>query len=434
VKTLHDEYGPIVRVGPNEVSIQDWAAYRQIYNNHNSSKTPSFYNGFSLTGRHLNALSIQDHRQHAARRKIQNPSYSQQAILNIESLITERADILVRRIINNARDSASGKTAEVYELSGLFSLEVILKCAFNRSYGDSPNGDSLTLLRAMDNSAVAASLMTSLPFLSRKNGVYIPGYAGHCFRQFDLWESTTVALLKRFQEEEAASDTAMTFLVTPMLVNEDTYLGRRLSQDELVEELMTVTFGGSGTTSTTLTYLMYALARDQSLQQRLREELQTSGESISELQKLPLLNAVIKETFRVYPTIISTLPRILDRPIMVGKILLPQGTNVGMQNYVHHRDPILFPRPDEFIPDRWLGNEAEMKDMNSALTPFSVGQRNCIGQNLARAELWVATSMIFRRLRLSLSPDMTEKDMEMEDRFNIAPRGRRLLVEIEVIN
>jgi cytochrome P450 len=48
-----------------------------------------------------------------------------------------------------------------------------------------------------------------------------------------------------------------------------------------------------------------------------------------------------------------------------------------MQNYVHHRDPTLFPEPDEFIPDRWL---KDSKDMDSAITPFSVGAYNSIGQ------------------------------------------------------
>ncbi|OAP56238.1 hypothetical protein AYL99_09417 [Fonsecaea erecta] len=121
-----------------------------------------------------------------------------------------------------------------------------MKCAFNRSYGDSVNGDSPTLLRAMDDSAVAASLITSLPLLSRRNGVCLPGYPGYCFKQFDLWESITASLLKRFQDEEAESDsTTMRFMVTPLLLNEDTFLGRKLTQDELIEELITVTFGGS---------------------------------------------------------------------------------------------------------------------------------------------------------------------------------------------
>ncbi len=99
---------------------------------------------------------------------------------------------------------------------------------------------------------------------------------------------------------------------------------------------------------------------------------------------------------RLYPTNITTLPRVLDRYLMVGKHVLPTGTFVGMQNYVHHRDAGLFPHPDEFLPDRWLKADTKVKDMEATLTPFSLGPRSCIGQNLARAELYLATSKIFR--------------------------------------
>ncbi|KIW97499.1 uncharacterized protein Z519_01083 [Cladophialophora bantiana CBS 173.52] len=191
-------------------------------------------------------------------------------------------------------------------------------------------------------------------------------------------------------------------MATPMFVNEDPYLGRRLTQPELVEELMSITFAGSGTTPSTLTYLLYAMSKDTVRQECLH---------LNEVKNLPYLNAVLKETFRLYPTIMSTLPRILDRPVNIGDYVLPPDTLVGMQNYVHHRDAELFHRPDEFLPERWLeknGDASRIKYMESALTPFSLGPRNCIGQNLAKAELYLAVSNIFRKLRLQLNADMTK--------------------------
>lgn len=117
----------------------------------------------------------------------------------------------------------------------------------------------------------------------------------------------------------------------------------------------------------------------------------------------------------------------IDLAVVKTGIILPKGTIVGMQNYVHHRDPSVFPDPEEFRPQRWPG-ECEVAERS--ITPFSLGQRNCIGQNLARAELYLATSKIFRNLKLSLSPGIPQSEMEMEDRFNIAPRGRRLLLDV----
>jgi cytochrome P450 len=90
---------------------------------------------------------------------------------------------------------------------------------------------------------------------------------------------------------------------------------------------------------------------------------------------------------RLYPTIISTLPRVLDVELMVGngKYRLPAGTKIGMQNYVHHRDPEVFPAPEQFLPERWLGGST--KEMVGALTPFSLGPRSCLGQNLGAGRI-----------------------------------------------
>lgn len=133
------------------------------------------------------------------------------------------------------------------------------------------------------------------------------------------------------------------------------------------------------------------------------------------------VNAVIKETFRLYPTIISTLPRIVTEDFQVEHFTLPAGTVVGMQNYVHHRDPRIFPHPDVFRPERWLENT---KEMDLALTAFSLGRRNCIGQNLAWEEIYLAVDAVMRAgFTLLMGKDMESRDMEMEDRFNIAPKG-----------
>lgn len=432
LRELHKRYGPVVRIGPNEASIADWTVYRDIYSQRGSLKTKTFYSDTKLAG-HDNIFTFQSREEHSARRKMLNPSFSQQVIFENEGLIAERANILVKRMIKSAATSQSGSTAEVFRLNGLFSLEVIIKCAFNRDYGESPDGDSLALLRAMDSSAAAIQTSAALPFMTGSIGKLVRGRVGQSYKDWDLWQNTTAALLKDFEKHDAALDTTRRFMTSPLLTVEDNLLARKLTQEEVIEEQMGITFAGSGTTSNTLTYLIYALSRDSKLQDRLREELQRVGEGLSQIKGLLLLNAIIKETMRLYPTIISTLPHVLERPLVVGKHLLPAGTFVGMQNHVHHRDHNVFPDPGTFWADRWLLGDAETKDMNASLTPFSFGPRNCIGKNLAMAELYLA-SKIFRRLRLTLNHETTEVDMEMEDRFNLAPKGKHLLVDVEVLN
>lgn len=149
---------------------------------------------------------------------------------------------------------------------------------------------------------------------------------------------------------------------------------------------------------------------------------------ISTLRQHRYLNAAIKETFRRFPTIVSTLPRVLLEPMQLDEYLLPKGTVIGMQNWIHHRNAAVFPDPERFEPERWMQST---ETMEASLTPFSIGHRNCIGQNLAWEELKLAVSAIMRAaLKLKLGSEMEDWEMDIEDRFNIAPRGHRLMLEV----
>lgn len=314
---MHDKYGAVVRIGPNEVSVSDWTAYRQIYSHHGSNKTHHFYEDTILAGPGSTGslFTFNDKKAHGARRKLQSAAYSMQAVLQNESLIAQRADVLLRRMVmgpssnvslgsGGLSEGGSSKkvTADVFLLNGLFSLEVILKCVYNRQYGDAVAGDSLTLLRAMDSSQIAVTVRAALPIVTRSLGRRIPGTVGRSFRAWDLWESMTATLIEQFEQNELAGDRdRLRFMITPMFLHEDTFMGRRLNRVDLIEEMMGLTAAGSGTTSTTLTYLMYSMAREPAMQDRLREELRTVGETFNDIKDLAFLNAVIKETVKFSP-------------------------------------------------------------------------------------------------------------------------------------
>lgn len=338
-------------------------------------------------------------------------------------------------MMQRAPEAGSHFVVDVFPFCGLFSLEIICQAAFNKSWDNGSETGALGLLGAMDGSAMLLPIDAALPFL-RKYGLgrHVPGPIGDPFRHFDNWTQMTRKLLRDFGKDDASKDRSLRFMATPLLLTEDAFLGRTLTEDEAVEEAMGIAFAGSGTTSTTLAYLFYNLSLPENAhhQSRLREELCNVGETLNELQQLPFLNAVIKETLRLNPTIISTLPRTLDTELLIPKlgVILPRGTTVGMQNYVHHRDPGIFADPESFNPERWLG---KCEAAERTITPFSLGHRNCIGQNLARAELYMAVSQVNRRLSLSLSSKMTREDMEMQDRFNIAPRGGKLWLDVKVV-
>ncbi|KIW99563.1 uncharacterized protein Z518_11302 [Rhinocladiella mackenziei CBS 650.93] len=442
---LHRQYGPVLRVGPNEVSFADPGVYRQIYSTRATAKDDRFYSNGRFRN-HDNIFSMRQEwrlsknkAEHSARRKILNLVFSQQKLLENQDFVVERSRALVRRISEASQINGryGTPTAAIFELLGLFSVEVICKFTFGFEFEDDTMKAGLAFLRGMENSAARLPLNANFPFLDSCGiGKRLPGAIGAAYRGFEVWENMNRELLVEFQRRsrDEAKAQGQNLFAIPLLDATDQYQGRQLTTSEVEEEIMGITFAGSGTTSNTLAFLIYALSRPegQCYQDELRKELLANGGDYFTIKDLPYLKAVIKETLRLFPTIVSTLPRILDTDQMIAGFNLPKGTVVGMQNYVHHRDPVLFPRPDEFIPDRWLNEDT--KNLNDALTPFSLGNRNCIGQNLAMIEICIAVSEVFRSLRLTLNKSMSEDDMEIEDRFAAAPRGRKLLVDVDILS
>lgn len=430
LEEYHKKYGSIVRIGPNEVSVADWVHLRAIYNSKSVVKEPSFYGAGSFIGKN-NIFQMLDTTEHAGRRKLSSPPYSTQSVGRLNPLIEQSAQRLVRRLILEANSSAT-HTADAYKLCGLFSFETICQAAFAKDFSNEDGQAALSLLKAMDGAAPTLIITATLPFIGSTGlGRRLPGPFGDAFRNFDYWEKQSRVMVDHFLEKSTSEDQ---YLLSPLATGIDSFLGRRLTHEELVEEAMGYMFAGSGTTSSTLTYLLYAISlpENANIQERLRQELMSlSTRDVSALRQSAYLNAVIKETMRLFPTIISTLPRVTMEPLQLGDYVLPKGTVIGMQNWIHHRDPNVFPHPERFFPDRWLQSTAAM---DGSFTPFSIGRRNCIGQNLAWEELYIAVNEIMRAgLRLRIGQEMKPDEMDMEDRFNVAPKGHRLMLEVTKI-
>jgi len=126
--------------------------------------------------------------------------------------------------------------------------------------------------------------------------------------------------------------------------------GEKLSMDDVHREASGLIVAGTDTTSTTLTYLVWAVLSQPKLQQELEAEVATLDENYGDvdLDKLFLLNAVIEESLRLYSAAPSGLPRsVPPGGVTIDEQFIPAGTTVTTQAYTFHRDPNLFPRPLE---------------------------------------------------------------------------------------
>ncbi|KAF4951370.1 hypothetical protein FGADI_7568 [Fusarium gaditjirri] len=249
-----------------------------------------------------------------------SPPYSLQSVTLLDPLIKSNAQRLVQRL-----RSGASSPVDAYTLCGLFSLEVISQADFVKDFSNDINGAAtLKLLQAMDGSALTLLFDGVLPFVARLDiGTKLPGAIGDPYRKRDDWREKSYEMVDHFLGKSASDEK---YLLTPLATGVDGYLGRKLTHEELVEEAMGYVFAGSCTTSLTLTYLLYELSKPENtaIQDRLRTEvLAIPEDGIVAIRNNTCINAIIKETFRTHPTIISTIPQLLTEPLTLVQYTLP---------------------------------------------------------------------------------------------------------------
>lgn len=161
----------------------------------------------------------------------------------------------------------------------------------------------------------------------------------------------------------------------------------RLSDNEVREQILVFLLAGHETTSMSLTFALHLLGRHPDIQQRVRDEVKrvlgdgqpTAAQLISDL---PYTTAVLKEAMRLYPAAPITGRRSIE-DTTIGGYDVPAGSDVVLSVWsIHHRAD-LWPDPERFDPDRFLGN----KDIGRYdWMPFGAGPRACIGQHFSMLE------------------------------------------------
>lgn len=180
-----------------------------------------------------------------------------------------------------------------------------------------------------------------------------------------------------------------------------------LSEERLLREAQVLIGTGTITTAGTMGFICYYIMANPAIRERLAAELADVMEgypekkpSWAELEKVEYLQAIIKEGLRyasLYPcnvgiTVQLTFnyanslsygtmhrrPRVSPKePLVFKEWVIPPGIPVGMSAYFQHRDPVIFPKPMEFIPERWLKDVTP--EMQHNFIPFSRGSRYCLG-------------------------------------------------------
>lgn len=189
--------------------------------------------------------------------------------------------------------------------------------------------------------------------------------------------------------------------VLSMLIQARDEEGGSMSDAELVGQTNILFVAGHETTTNSLTWTLFLLDQHPevlaALVDELEGELKGSPPTVEQLERLPLLDRVVKESLRILPPV-PTAFRISTAPFELGGHGFGEGVMLFYSPYITHRLPDLYPEADRFLPERWLKAEPPVY----GYIPFSNGPRRCIGATMALLEIKLMLAMLLPRFRLSL--------------------------------
>ncbi|KAF7663276.1 hypothetical protein LDENG_00215020 [Lucifuga dentata] len=161
----------------------------------------------------------------------------------------------------------------------------------------------------------------------------------------------------------------------------------KLSIEDIKASVTELMAGGVDTTSITLQWTLYELARHPNLQEELRTEVaaaraESRGDLLEMLRRIPLVKGALKETLRLHPVAVS-LQRYITEDIIIQNYHIPSGTLVQLGLYAMGRDHKVFSRPEQYQPSRWLRTENQyFRSLG-----FGFGPRQCLGRRIAETEM-----------------------------------------------
>ncbi|PBK67824.1 cytochrome P450 [Armillaria solidipes] len=386
------------------------------------SKAPdSDYNMSILFGRGIITVAGSVHQRH---RKVMNPAFSAAQLRTFLSLFQRSGKKFSQKLTDMAEGGQSNINISLW--LGKLTLDIIGESAFGYQYGaldDENNGLANTLNNLFHDAGIfpsrAGILFSALPRILPKPLLQLMDLIPS--RQKTHFSSFKVAAKKAGQEllkenvegNGLDSSTGKDVLSILGRANSQEEEKKRLSDDEVLAQIATLTLAGHETTASTLTWTLFELCNHPEQQDRIRAEIAevrsryaTKGElTAADYDGMPFMNAVIKETLRFHP-IVPALLRIaayddvipLTDPVTTStgakltEIPVEKGQLVEIAIAYYNRNPTVWGSDaDAWNPDRFLGELDKQTPVGvyANLLTFSAGVRSCIGWRFAVMELQV---------------------------------------------
>ncbi|KAE9985723.1 hypothetical protein BLS_005689 [Venturia inaequalis] len=383
ISRMHEKYGPIVRINPEELHCNDPGFVDQIYPGGGERRDKSAYHvaqfgaAVSLAG-----IGSVHHNLHRLRRGALNRFFSKAAIVKIEPLVHTLAQKLCDKLLARSKD---GRPAFNISMAySCFTTDIITRYCFGQSYGYLDQEEfEPNLGQAIVTSVAAGAFVKQWPFL------------------FTIMDSTPDYVAKLF------SANLKEFIVYQANLRKHVKKIKRMYIEDKKKAI-------EGDKSIFGELLESSLPENEKTVERLGAESSVLIGAGTETT-----NAVILESIRLSYGAATRLPRVSpDKDLYYNGLsheyIIPKGTPVGMTSVIMHANEAIFPQAAVFMPERWLRDDGTRRtELEKYLMSFSKGSRICLGMNLAYCELYILLAAlvlkVFPRLKLF---ETTVEDVE----------------------
>ncbi|KFY35733.1 hypothetical protein V494_05668 [Pseudogymnoascus sp. VKM F-4513 (FW-928)] len=423
---LHKKYGPVVRIAPNEYSIDDVGAAKVIYGHGNAFvKAPWYWAWMPPDPSKASLFADLDPHRHSVQRRKFASAYSMSSLVGYEPFVDNCSSLFLSRFHEMAQ---SGRNVNFGHWFQCYAFDVIGEITFGKRFGFLDMGvDEEDVFGAIDSRGAYSTYVGIYPKLHNILFPLLPSTGGHGYVAGYTRSqiASREALLKdpKSQDRDGPPDFVSKFLA----------LRAGDPEKMTIRDIFTICQSnigaGSDTTAITLSSILYHLLKYPATYRRLRDEIDGSVNSgtisdpitFKEATQLPYLQAVIKEGLRLHSATGLPLSRVVPPcgATLAGQ-KFPGGCTVGINAWVAHRNTSVYGADaDTWRPERWLEIQKNHygADVERYFFAFGMGSRTCIGKNLSLLEISTYSQVIpylpppkpVTRLRSQLRRDVNHK-------------------------
>lgn len=343
---------------------------------------------------------------HRRARKIMLPAFHRERI-------AAAGDTMVAETLRALDDWEPGRLVDVYHWARELALRVAMKALF----GLDPDQQGAGQRAAVDFER-ALSFYGEDFAMRVLRGPHTPWHRmQHARRTLDEIVYAEITRRRRHPDPER------TDVMSLLLDARDADGEEPLTDREVRDQVMTLLFAGHDTTTSTVSFMLYELARHPAALQKLLDEqdrvLAGRTPTAADLTggTLPELEMVLDETLRLYPAA-WVGPRRNVESFEFGGHTVPAGSYVNYSSWASHRLPDVWPEPEAFVPERF-SPAAKAALPKGAYIPFGGGSRTCIGMRFGQLEIKTIVTLLLQRHRLELFPGRT---MTVRQMPTLSPR------------